>query len=257
MEAGGAASLIVVCAAPGVFPGDDLRQSVRVEPGARVTLRSQSALQVHPGDGPAARIASRYEVDAGAELRCLWDPLIPFPEAEIVQRVEIALAQDSRFYWSDAMLTGRCARGEAWVLRMLDHELRLSIDGALQYLERYRLMPSGGHRAPGVSATHARDVATPWIAGDASHLGTILAHHADAGAAKAETLQQRLDRIESVRAGVDIIARHLMVGRLLGWRGPAFTAARMTAEELVGLGQDGREGQEGQEWREGRNGQEG
>ena len=244
VEAGGAASLIVVCAAPGVFPGDELCQSVRVEPGARVTLRSQSALQVHPGAGPAARIASRYEVDAGAELRCVWDPLIPFPEARIVQQVEIALTRGSRFYWSDAMLTGRCARGEAWVLAMLDHELRLSIDGVLQYLERYRLTSSGGRRASGASASHARDVAARWIAGDASHLGTILAHHAEASAETAEMLQQRLDRIESVRAGVDIVARHLIVGRLLGWRGPAFTAARKAAEECIETGREGQEGQD-------------
>jgi urease accessory protein UreH len=220
VEAGGAASLIIVCAAPGVFPGDELRQAIRVQAGARVALRSQSALQAHPGAGAAARLDARYEVDAGAELSCVWDPLIPFPEAKISQRIEIALAQDSRFYWSDAMLTGRSARGEAWMIGMLGHELRLSIDGALQYLERYWLVPQ------------ERDLAARWVAGAASHLSTILVHDPAPGVT-AEMLQHRLDVIEDVQAGFDTIAPHLIVGRMLASRGPAFAAARRSVEAFV------------------------
>jgi urease accessory protein UreH len=233
VEAGSAASMILVCAAPGVFPGDDLRQDVRVEAGAHVALRSQSALQAHPGTGPAARLDARYEVDSGAELSCVWDPLIPFPKARIAQRIEIALKQGSRLHWSDAMLTGRCARGESWALTILDHELRLSIDGALQYLERYRLTPAGRRRACGASAGQARDVAARWVAGGASHLGTILVHDPEPAGVTAEMLQHRLDDIEDVRAGFDTIAPHLIVGRLLASRGPAFAAARRAVEQLA------------------------
>ena len=221
VDIGGAASLILVCAAPGVFPGDELRQTVRVEAGARVALRSQSSLQAHPGAGPAARLEARYEVDADAELACVWDPLIPFPEARIAQRIEIALAPQSRLYWSDAMLTGRCARGETWTLALLDHELRLSVDGVLQYLERYRLMP------------RERNVAARWAAGAASHLSTILVHDPARTAVTAEILQHRLDAIENVQAGFDAIAPHLIVGRLLASRGPAFAAARLAVEHLA------------------------
>jgi urease accessory protein len=223
VDAGGAAALILVCAAPGVFPGDELRQTVRVEAGARVALRSQSALQAHPGAGPAARLEARYEVDADAALACVWDPLIPFPEARIAQRIEIALTQHSRLYWSDAMLTGRCARGEAWAHALLEHELRLSIDGVLQYLERYRL------------ASHERDVTARWAAGAASHLSTILVHDPASAGVTAEMLQRRLDAIENgeVQAGFDAIAPHLIVGRLLASRGPAFAAARRAVEQLA------------------------
>src|SRR3981081_3974478 len=40
--------MIVAASAPGVFGGDCLQQTIRVERGARVRLTSQSALQVHP-----------------------------------------------------------------------------------------------------------------------------------------------------------------------------------------------------------------
>ena len=235
VDAGGAAALILVCAAPGVFPGDELRQTVRVEAGARVALRSQSALQAHPGAGPTARLEARYEVEAEAELACVWDPLIPFPEARIAQRIEIALTPQSRPYWSDAMLTGRCARGETWAHALLDHELRLSIDGVLQYLERYRLV------------SRERDVTARWAAGAASHLSTILVHDPASAAVTAEMLQHCVDAMENdnVQAGVDAIAPHLIVGRLLASRGPAFASARKAVEALVETGRERRERREG------------
>ena len=216
-EDGRTASMILVCAAPGVFPGDDLQQSVRVDAGARVVLKSQAALQVHAGDGPAARVSARYHVHEDASLRCHWDPLIPFPASRLTQRIDVSLERGSRFCWSDALMAGRCARGESWALASLDHELRLSIDASLRYLERYHLAPD------------ERGVAAPWMADGASYLGTILLHDPDAAADAAETLQRRVDGIEDVRVGFDRIDGDLIVGRLLGWRGPAFAAARTMA----------------------------
>ena len=130
------------------------------------------------------------------------------------------------------MLTGRCARGESWALTLLDHELRLSIDGALQYLERYRLVP------------RERDVAARWVAGAASHLSTILVHDPAPAGVTAEMLQHRLDAMkdEEVRAGVDAIAPHLIVGRLLARHGPTFAAARRSVEALIETGREGRAG---------------
>jgi len=260
VDVGSTASLILVCAAPGVFPGDELRQTVRVEAGAHVALRSQSALQAHPGAGLAARLEARYEVAAEAELACVWDPLIPFPEARIAQRIEIALTPQSRLYWSDAMLTGRCARGEAWVHTLLDHELRVSSDGVLEYLERYRLEPfspwrngndpafyphsrqfgTAGHDAQvrTALASRAREVTARWAAGAASHLSTILVHDPAPASVTAEKLQHRVDAIEreDVQAAFDTIAPHLIVGRLLASRGPAFAAARLAIEAAVRMG---------------------
>ena len=50
LDTGPIAQMILVCCGPGVFAGDRLEQRVRVEPGARVLLVSQAALQVHPGE---------------------------------------------------------------------------------------------------------------------------------------------------------------------------------------------------------------
>ena len=221
-EDGRTASMIIVCAAPGVFPGDDLRLSVHVQAGARAAIRSQSALQAHAGNGPAARTSARYQVDEEGELRCHWDPLIPFPASRLTQRIDVSLARGSRFSWSDAMMSGRCGRGESWAMASLDHELRCSVAASLRYLERYRLAPA------------ERGVAVPWIVDGASYLGTILAYDPDAPAGAAGALQDRLgSQRGDLRVAFDEIDRGLIVGRLLGWSGPAFAAARLAAQTLI------------------------
>ena len=219
-EIGSAVYVIIVCSGPGVFPGDCLQQSVRVEPGACVLLGSQSALQVHPGPASIpARLHHRYTVADEGELHCQWDPLIPFAGARLAHRVELDLARAGRLYWSDALMSGRSARGEDWMFSEVAHELRLVVEGSLKYLERYRLVPDQGA------------VTSPPIAGDARYLGTALVHHPAATTGAAEAFQQDLDRVEGVRCGVDLVESNVIVARLLSRHGARFHAARATVRD--------------------------
>ena len=214
-EIGSAVYVIIVCSSPGVFPGDCLQQSVQVESGACVLLGSQSALQVHPGPGSIpARLNHRYMVAAEGELHCQWDPLIPFAGARLAHRVELDLTSGGRLYWSDALMSGRSARGEDWMFSEVAHELRLAVDGSLKYLERYRLAPE------------QRAVTAGSIAGNATYLGTTLVHHTAATSGAAETLQHELDQMQDVQGGVDLVAPSLLVSRLMGRHGARFHAAR-------------------------------
>jgi urease accessory protein UreH len=218
-QIGSAAYMIIVCSGPGVFAGDDLQQSVRVEPGACVLLGSQSALQAHPGAGSSgARLHQRYTVADEGELHCHWDPLIPFANARLTHRVELDVAAGSRMYWSDAMMSGRSARGEHWRFSEVAHELRFEVAGGLKYLERYRLSPG-------------RAVTAGPVAGEAGYLGTTLVHHRAATAGAAEELQHVLDRVPEVRSGVDLVAPNVIAARLLGRHGARFRAARAALRE--------------------------
>jgi urease accessory protein len=227
LDTGPIAQLILVCSGPGVFAGDRLEQRVRVERGARVLLLSQAALQVHPGDaaGPAT-LAASYDIEPDGALDCHWDPLIPFAGARLQQRIAVHVAEGGRLFWSDALMSGRVARGEAWRFESLDHELRATAGGKLQYLERYHLTPQS--RAP----QHA------WSAAAANYLGTTIVCSDRSTAASAEEAQLRLgtnvSTSDGLRAGVDLVAPNLVVGRLLSARGPQFAAARMTLRDVFG-----------------------
>jgi urease accessory protein len=215
LSMGAEAHVILVCCGPGLFGGDALSQHVRVEPGARVRLVSQSALQIHPraAEG-AAVLRSHYEVEADGDLDCFWDPVIPFAGARLDQRVDLQIADGGRLFWSDGFMTGRVGRGETWQFDDLGHELRLSIGGSLKYLERFRLTP------------RARGVDRSWMAGRATYMGTTLVHDGNATPVLAEHIHRHLGTFEHVTAGVDCVAPNLLVGRLLATRGPQFADAR-------------------------------
>ena len=207
--------MILTSSAPGAFGHDHLEQIVRVGCGARVRLTSQSALQVHPSpDGATAHLRSSYHIEDGAYVHCHWHPLIPFAAARIDQRIDVDIAGGSYLYWSDALMSGRQARGECWRLASLAHEIAVSRDGALEYLERYRIQP----RAVAVSR--------PWAAGDASYLGTTLMTGRPIEPDLAERLQCELGHLGRIRAAADRLEDRVLLVRLLSGSGAAFHEAR-------------------------------
>jgi urease accessory protein UreH len=239
-----AAYVIIVCSGPGIFAGDTLRQSVRVERGARAVLTSQSALQVHPPQvrlkldatcEDVATINHSYHVDEDAELHCHWDPVIPFADSSLVQQFDLDIETGSRLYWSDALMSGRASRGEAWRFRELAHELRLRVGGSTKYLERYRLTPG------------ERDVTRPWIAGDAQYFATTLVHHPGVTAEHVEALHRDLAAARlkprapsdeprapgDARVAIDRLDSSLMVARVMSAGGAAFATARAAIRGAV------------------------
>jgi urease accessory protein len=207
--------MILASSAPGAFGHDRLQQSVRIGCGARVRLTSQSAMQVHPSpDGATAELQSSYHVEDGAHLHCDWHPLIPFREARIDQRIDVDITGGGYLYWSDALMSGRQARGERWQFTSLAHEIAVSRDGSLEYLERYRIQPS------------ELAVSRPWAAGDASYLGTTLMTGRPIELFVAERLHVELARFAGVRAAADRLDDRVLLVRLLSGSGPAFHEAR-------------------------------
>jgi urease accessory protein len=214
--------MILTSSAPGAFGHDHLQQIVRVGCGARVRLTSQSALQVHPSpDGGTAHLQSSYHVDDGAHLHCHWHPLIPFADARIDQHIDVNIAGSGYLYWSDALMSGRHARGERWKFASLAHELAVSRDGSLEYLERYRLQPN------------ELAVPRPWAAGDASYLGTTLMTGRLIEPGVAERLHIELEHLAGVRAAADRLHDRVLLVRLLSVSGSAFHEARRWIRDSV------------------------
>jgi urease accessory protein len=209
---------IVASSAPGVFGGDFFEQHITLERGARVRLTSQSALQVHPGsDGGSARLRSTYQVGAEAELRCAWDPLIPFTTSRLDQQIEIQLEQTARLSWSDAFTSGREGRGERWQFHSLRNTLRVSRDATLEYLERFRIVPE------------ERRLRAPWIADDACYFGSVLLSGYEFDAGCAERLHTQFSGVSGLRAAADALSENLILVRLAAAGGPCFHEARRLA----------------------------
>jgi urease accessory protein len=214
--------LIVASSAPGVFGGDRLTQTIVVESGARVRLSSQSATQVHANAaGALASLASTYRVENGGRLECEWDPVIPFPEAQLDQRIQIELAAGATLLWSDALMAGREARGERWRFSRLSHELRLLRAGALEYMERYCI-------APGDVMPNQR-----WTADDACYFGTVLAVGAAINPEFASQVHEAVNRKTDVRASADLLGDYLLLVRLVSTAGLRFHESRSLVARAI------------------------
>jgi urease accessory protein len=206
--------LILASSAPGIFGGDCLSQSINVEPGARVRLTSQSAIQIHPNDtGTLATLRAAYRVEAGGHLACEWDPLIPFADARFEQRIQIDLAPSATLVWSDALMAGREARGERWCFAHLSHELRLVRAQTLAYMERYTI---AGDRIPDQR----------WTGDTACYFGTVLVVGEQVDEGLAGRVHQSLAASEQLRGSADALKEGLLLARLAGRAGVSFHAAR-------------------------------
>jgi len=214
--------LILTSSGPGIFGGDCLRQTVRVERGARVRLTSQAAVQVHPDiDDRASSLVSRFDVADGARLTCQWLPLIPFAGARFDQRIVIDVAATGELYWSDAFMAGRSGSGERWRFIRFGHELRIVRAGVLEYLERHEIDPT---TAP---------LANRWIAADEAYFGSTIASGIVWPRETVEALHSTLVSRGTVRAAVDVLGPRLCVTRLTSSSGPAFHAARAVIDRTL------------------------
>jgi urease accessory protein UreH len=172
-------------------------------------------------DAKHACVRHEYRVDDGAELHCHWDAAIPFAGSSLAQQFRLDICSSSRLYWSDALMSGRATRGEAWRFDNLTHQLRLDVDGRLTLLERYRIAPGD------------RCVTSPWRMDGANYLATAIVHHAGATADRVEALHRRLQQVAGTQAGVDLIEPRLILARVLAAEGVPFARARAALREMT------------------------
>jgi urease accessory protein UreH len=215
---GDAVRVILVCAAPGVFGGDFLQQTIVVEEGARVALTTPSALQVHAAaEGGVARLCSAFRIAAGGQLQCEWEPIIPFAGARLQQKIAIDAADSAHVLWSDAQMSGRSATGEHWRFDAVSHELSFVRGGALEYLERYEVTPADC------------DPVARWCASEAEWFGTVLASGSPVPAEAIERIHRELSAWPGVNAAADALGPTLALIRLTATSPTAFREARKRA----------------------------
>jgi urease accessory protein len=197
--------MLMHCTA-GIFGGDNLDCSIRVEPGARVRITQQSATKIHPSQGRLARQNSHIVVESGAELQLFLEPVIPFAESSLSQTTRIDVQPGGRLTFWEAFMAGRVGRGERWRFSELASETSLYSDSILSYLDRFQL--SKGFEC------------SPWAMGDCAHVGTGLyvGPHAQR---LASLLHQSMPQ-----AGMDTPAADLAVVRVVSVSGPDFHRCR-------------------------------
>jgi len=198
-----AAHLILMHCTAGVFGGDDLECSIRVERGGHAVVTQQAATRIHPSEGSLAIQRNRIIVETGAILELYFEPIIPFAGSSFEQTTSIDVQPGARLVFWEGLMAGRVGRGECWQFRRLDVETQLRSNDHLRYLDRFRLVPDGRERSPRVM-------------GDSTYLGTGLYVGDDA--------DQFIARLHEAlpEAGTDVPSEHLAVSRVVSPAGPDF-----------------------------------
>jgi urease accessory protein UreH len=200
------AHLMLMQCTAGLFGGDDVECSIRVQRGARVLLTQQSATKVHPSKGRAAVQRHNVFIESGAELHFCLEPIIPFADSSLRQMTQIRYEPGARLVFWEGLMAGRVAREERWQFREVTSETHLRSTEALVYLDRFSL-PNGLERSV-------------YAMGDCSYLGTGL-YVGEGTAGVVTTLRRNLPE-----AGIDTLAADVVIVRVVSSAGPDFHRSR-------------------------------
>jgi urease accessory protein len=106
------ASVILASPSGGILQGDQLTIHIRVGPGARLRVGTQSATRIYRAPIGEARQVVRLEVEPGGYLEYLPDPFIPYAGSQFISGTTAIVAADAALIIGEVVAPGRAARGE-------------------------------------------------------------------------------------------------------------------------------------------------
>jgi urease accessory protein len=224
-EPGAPPEAVILNTAGGITGGDDLDLSFHGTSGSRAVITTQAAERFYRASvgSPPARIATRLQVAADADLAWLPQETILFEGCRVHRRLEVDIAPGGRFLGIETLLFGRAAMGEVLCDAAFRDRIAIRIGGRLVFQDMLRLEGD-------LAALMARAA----IAADARALATIAMISPD-GEGMVPILRDRLGggRMEegAVEAGVSAWNGVLLV-RLLAANGAGL---RRTIIETLGL----------------------
>lgn len=130
----------------GLVGGDDLRLTVRVEPGASAFLSSQASTKVYRSDSRAALYLDADVADGGQLI--VWpDPVVCFAGSAFRQVQRVELADEAGLVLVDVMTSGRRASGERWEFSEYLTDLVVCRHGRVILRDALRLTAAEGNLA--------------------------------------------------------------------------------------------------------------
>lgn len=125
--------LVTLCAQTptgGVAQGDRHRTRIEAKSGAKAHLTAQSATKVQSMERNYAALSVDLDVERGAYLEYLPEPLILHEGSRCLQTTEVTLHEGGMLLFSDVVVPGRLARGERFAYDRYRSRLRVdSPDG--------------------------------------------------------------------------------------------------------------------------------
>ena len=126
------ASVILASPAGGILQGDELTIDIRVGPGARLRVGTQSATRIYRAPSGMAHQVVRLEVETGGYLEYLPDPYIPYAGSHFISGTTAIVAADAALIIGEVVAPGRAARGEILAFERFESTVEIArLDGRL------------------------------------------------------------------------------------------------------------------------------
>ena len=119
------ATVILASPAGGILQGDQLMIDIRVGPGARLRVGTQSATRIYRAPSSKARQIVRLEVEAGGYLEYLPDPFIPYAGSQFISSTTAIVAADAALVMGEVVAPGRAARGEILAFERFESKVEI------------------------------------------------------------------------------------------------------------------------------------
>ena len=129
------AEAVLINTGGGIAGGDELQIEVALAAGAALTVTTQSAERIYRSLGDPARIATRLDVAAGADLAFVPQETILFSHARLARTIDAGVAPDARLLLAEMTVFGRAAMGERVTEGSLRDRWRIRRGGRLVYAD--------------------------------------------------------------------------------------------------------------------------
>ncbi|MFC4599277.1 urease accessory protein UreD [Cohnella hongkongensis] len=127
---------------PGMLEGDRYLFDWTLRDGVRLYATNQSYTRVHPCEKGNAKLAQKFDLQAGAVLEWMPEPVMLFRDARFRSETEIDLAEDAVCMMTDIFCPGRLSRGEAFAFGSYDARLTVRFKGELIHYQRQLWEPA-------------------------------------------------------------------------------------------------------------------
>ncbi|WP_165943448.1 urease accessory protein UreD [Roseicella aquatilis] len=203
--------------AGGLAGGDALRQSVRLEAGARATLSTAAAEKVYRSLGPETRVESRIVLEGRARLEWIPQETILFDGARFLRGMRAELAPGAVLLAAETLVFGRAARGETMTRGLVRDRWQLHGPNGLLWADALAL-----------EGDLAAALSLPFGFAGAEALGTLLL----AGGA-AEAARELLRGLPERAPGAATLPRPGLL--LARWLGSAVAVRQAVGDAIVAL----------------------
>jgi len=183
VRAGVARQLAVVQmdGSPGMLEGDRYLFDWRLTDGVHLYATNQSYTRVHPCEsGGTAELVQKFDLQAGAVLEWIPEPVMLFRDARFKSETEIDLAEGAVCMISDIFCPGRLSRGEAFAFGSCDSRLTVRCGGELIHYQRQKWEPS------------SLPLRNSGCFGEYTHIGSFMAFSDRITAAHAEKVREAI-----------------------------------------------------------------